>query len=260
MNFKQDVIEQSFKKPVLVDFWAPWCSPCRILGPVIEKIASEQADQWTLIKLNTEEEQELAQEYGIRSIPNVKMFFKGEVIAEFSGALTRPKILDWLAEHLPSEQKASLHAILEKLDSDQEEEAIKELKVFLGQHPDMLEGAVALGQKIVFAEAELAKELVEDIKLGSPLFDQAEDIRQLANLAIAKFDDSAAGQKLLVAKTQMQNGEIEAMAKALIEAVTIDKQYANELARKVAIALFRTLGNQHPISKNYRWRFDMALY
>ena len=87
MNFQAEVIEKSHKMPVVVDFWASWCGPCRVLGPTIEALAEEQSDRWALVKVNTEEEQALAAEYQIRSIPNVKMFHKGRVIAEFAGAL-----------------------------------------------------------------------------------------------------------------------------------------------------------------------------
>ena len=86
MNFDQ-VLARSHDKPVLVDFWAPWCGPCRVLGPTLEKLAGEQSDRWELVKVNTEEDQELAHKYNIRSIPNVKLFHKGEEVAEFVGAL-----------------------------------------------------------------------------------------------------------------------------------------------------------------------------
>jgi thioredoxin len=105
MDFNKDVIEKSYEQPVVVDFWAPWCGPCRILGPTIEQLAEEQKDKWTLVKVNTEEEYDVAVQYRIQSIPNVKMFHEGEVIAEFAGALPRPQILAWLEEHLPNAEK-----------------------------------------------------------------------------------------------------------------------------------------------------------
>ncbi|MEO0338758.1 MAG: thioredoxin, partial [Bacteroidota bacterium] len=115
MDFQKTVIDKSFDQPVVVDFWASWCGPCQVLGPIIEEIAEEQKDKWNLVKVDTEQNQELAQEYEVMSIPNVKLFHKGEVIAEFMGALPRTSILNWLEEYLPSASKENLEDILERL-------------------------------------------------------------------------------------------------------------------------------------------------
>src|SRR5215471_13452318 len=86
-NFQLIVIDGSRTKPVLVDFWAPWCGPCKMLSPLLDKLAAELSARMTLAKLNTDEEPELAARYGIRGIPNCKLFADGEVIDEFTGAL-----------------------------------------------------------------------------------------------------------------------------------------------------------------------------
>ncbi|PSQ98505.1 MAG: hypothetical protein BRD48_06995 [Bacteroidetes bacterium QS_9_68_14] len=90
LDFERDVIEASRDAPVLVDFWAPWCQPCKVLGPRLESLAEEAANQedaaWSLVKVNTDEEPELAQRYNVRGLPTVKLFHDGEVIDEFTGA------------------------------------------------------------------------------------------------------------------------------------------------------------------------------
>ncbi|MEX0600785.1 MAG: thioredoxin [Rhodothermales bacterium] len=95
-RFQKDVIEKSFNKPVLVDFWAPWCGPCRVLGPTLEKMAREAGGSWRLVKINTDKYPEFARRYGVRGIPAVKLFVDGEVADEFVGALPEHAVRDWL--------------------------------------------------------------------------------------------------------------------------------------------------------------------
>jgi len=92
LDFQKDVLGTSKKIPVVVDFWAEWCGPCRILGPVLEKLAAEANGAWRLVKINTEEQQQIAIQFGIRSIPAVKMFSNGQVVAEFVGALPEVQV------------------------------------------------------------------------------------------------------------------------------------------------------------------------
>jgi putative thioredoxin len=101
-NFDEAVLGASSARPVLVDFWAPWCAPCRALAPVLDRLAAEYAGRFTLAKLNTEDEPELAARYGVRGIPNCKLFAGGEVVDEFTGALPEGALRDFLAAALPS--------------------------------------------------------------------------------------------------------------------------------------------------------------
>lgn len=257
VNFQSDVLEASFDKPVVVDFWAPWCGPCRVLGPVIEQIAEEQSDQWTLVKLNTEEEQEVAMAYQIRSIPNVKMFHKGEVIAEFMGALPRQQILKWLDDHLPDERKAGLDHLIQQASQTGNVEALSE---FVQNNPDITEAKIALAKLQLWDNPATAYALIEDIKMGHPLFDEVEPIQVLAHFMNAAQENNGAGENLVAAQTAFSQKNYEMAIQQIIDAVKLDKTYADDLPRKLAIAFFNLRGPKDELVKAYRWRFDMALY
>ena len=101
IDFDKEVVEVSHRKPVVVDFWAPWCGPCRVIGPVLEKLAKESKGKWRLVKINTDKHHHLVAQFGIRGIPAVKLFRDGKPVNEFVGALPEHAIRQWLAEVLP---------------------------------------------------------------------------------------------------------------------------------------------------------------
>ncbi len=259
LNFQADVLDLSFEKPVVVDFWAPWCGPCRILGPVLEQLAEEQSDRWTLVKVNSDEAYDLAAAYQVMSIPNVKMFYQGKVVAEFAGALPRQAILKWLDEHIPDARSNDLKSILDSI-SNGIPGAVEALDAFVHDNPDVEEARVVLAGHIVFAEPERALMLVDKVKMGSEFYETAEDVRTLSRLMQFSGNGLPVSNALGMAAQAARSGQLESAIIQLIEAVGMDKSYENELPRKAAIAFFRTLGPQHELTRAYRRRFDMALY
>ena len=110
INLQTDIIEASMTQPVLVDFWAEWCAPCRVLGPILEKLADEPDSNWNLVKVNTDLQPNLAIEYGIMGIPAVKLFVNGKIVDTFVGALPENQVKQWLNKHLSGEVLAEANA------------------------------------------------------------------------------------------------------------------------------------------------------
>ena len=258
LDFQKQVIEKSHEKPVLIDFWAQWCGPCRVLGPVIEQVAKEQSNRWELVKVNTEEHPELVQQYSIRGIPNVKLFHKGEVINEFSGALSKHQLEQWLAANLPNPSAGELQAILNE-DNAEEKEA--QLRKFVTERPDNQEAKLALAKQVVFNNPQEAVDLVDGIHLGDPLFDDAEDIKVMGKLMEFESDNgSVTASHLVAARDALKSNDPETAIQKIIAATMADKSFQNDLPRRAAIALFHIWGREHELTMEYRRQFDMALY
>ena len=260
MSFEKDVLEKSKKLPVVVDFWAPWCGPCQYLGPVIEQLASEAGGKWELVKINTDENQELSSRYGIRGIPAVKMFSKGEIIAEFTGALPKHEILKWLDKHIPSEEKELLEDIRTSLDNG-DTEAMAQLENFVLDYPEFDEAKLLLAKESIWIDPDRAITLTNEVKDRNKYFLTIEQLEAVAVLLKAEFQGPSPAQKKLAASQEaFRSGDLESGIALLIEAVTLDKNYMDELPRKASIAFFNLMGPSHDYTKKFRKRFDMALY
>lgn len=256
MDFTRDVIERSHHQPVVVDFWAPWCGPCRVLGPVIEKLAEENKGKWDLVKVNTEEQQELAIQYRIRSIPNVKMFFRGEVVAEFMGALPRPQIQQWLNQHLPKKEELALEELLKSAPAWPKRGLKTALETFISKNPDHREAMLTYAQEIVLEEPEKALDSISEQQHT----DGYEDIRALKELLTGDFaNQGVAANYLSTAAGHLRARDLESTLKAIISAAAEDKDFSEELPRRAGVAIFRITGNDHPLSRAYRRNFNMML-
>ena len=245
---------------MVVDFWAPWCGPCRVLGPVIEALAAEAGGRWELVKVNTEEAPAIAQQYQVMSIPEVKLFVRGEVVANFTGALSRSQIEAWLETHLPDPRKDQLAALLDALQHG-DPAAQAGLAAFVAAQPDLVEGRIKLAALETRTDPEGALARVADIRPGQKLAEEAEDVRTLADLMTCDLS-GAPGlvDKLTTARAAWAAGDSGAALQALIDAVMVDKQFCAELPRRATVAIFRFLGEAHPLTRQYRPYFSMALY
>ena len=271
LDFSADVLEASRSRPIVVDFWAPWCGPCRALGPTLETLDREAGDRWTLVKVNTDEHPELRERYGVRGIPAVKLFVDGAAVAEFTGALPERKVRQWLEQSIPvpARQAAqAAHSALEAGDRASARAALEDVLPELGDEtaPWAVTAKTDLARLIVLETSEgdgganvtRARALVDGVHTT-----EADVVRIVADAIerdLPSLPDGSGQAVMRSALEAVQSGDIDAALGSLIEAVQIDRSYDDDGARKLAIALFLTLGEADPIVKAHRPVFNRSLY
>ncbi|MGD8743011.1 MAG: thioredoxin [Granulosicoccaceae bacterium] len=274
-NFNDVVVGNSHKLPVLVDFWAEWCQPCQSLIPILHKLAEDMAGQFILAKVNSDEQQELAQRYGVRSLPTVKLFVNGEIVDEFMGVQPESQIVAMLDKYLVRESDNIMAAALQEYQQGNVEVAIQKMAEAAAMDPANLR--VQLMYARVLAEhdrGEEARQIINKLPADQQADPEVASLKaQLefaaqagaagdANDLLARIeqdpDDHAAREQLSVVYVSTHD-----YAKALEQCLEImkrDRSYHDDAGRKGMLRIFELLGNEGPIVTEYRRKMSSLLF
>lgn len=263
-EFSATVLDPPDDLPVLVDFWAPWCGPCRMLGPVLDDAAREFAGRLRVVKLNTDEEPQIAGQYGIRSIPAVKLFHRGKVIAEFVGAQPLGAVRQFLARHLPRASTPSLETARAALARGAHAEAIALLTALRQQEPDHDEVAILLADaQALGGDPAAARHTLEAL---SPAMQSEPAVRagyaraHFAELRAAPDETDLVQSARVRAAAALLRGELEHGFDVLLAAMQRNRRFASGQGRDDLLRAFELAPPDSPLVAQGRRKLAALLH
>lgn len=267
-DFEYEVLAFSQNVPVVVDFWAAWCRPCRDLGALLVRLADEAQGRFRLARVNVDENPNLALRYGVRSLPTVKAFVNGQVVAEFVGAIPEPRLREFLERLQPPSPTALKLEKAESLLSEGEwaeaENLFREVLDDEGEDPRALLGLVkallAQGkgyEGLAILEAFPPSRQYAQAMLLKPYAEALVELRQHRGIEDEGDELAAAYWNAIRLASR---GNILAALDGLLDILRQDKRYREDQARQVVLSLLEILGEENPLTRQYRNELALILF
>jgi putative thioredoxin len=273
-RFEADVIDRSKSVPVVLDFWAAWCAPCRMLGPLLEQAATELAGQFVLVKADVDQMPQQAAAFRVEGIPAVFALRDGQVVDSFTGLLTQSQLRQWLQSILPSQAQKLVAeaAALEASDPAAAEAKYRQAGELDGQ---LVEAQLGLGRVLLAAgNSSEAQQIIERLEARGFLEPAAQRLKaelemhahrvsggeldQLRTQAAAAPHDAAL--KLTLAEALLAAGQFDEGLPLCVEVVASELGPLRDRARLAMLAAFRVLGDESELTRDFRRKLSMALY
>ncbi len=267
-TFESDVIQKSYEKPVVVDFWAAWCGPCRMLGPILERLAHEPGAGFVLAKVDVDANPGLAMRFGVQGIPAVKAFHNGKVAGEFVGAQPEPRVRQFIQSIAPSAAQESLESAESLMAKRKWGEAEKLYREMLEDDPANNMTKLGLTRTMIAqGKGCQAKGYLEDLLNDSATYAQSERLIPVADFVCAYANGQNAMEEITVVEAQyrqaahlLAQGKLAPAMDGLLDVLRHNKNYRDGQAKAVMLGIFEILGDEDPLTSAYRRELAMILF
>lgn len=273
-TFQQDVVDRSLEVPVVIDFWAAWCQPCRLLGPILEKLADEYQGRFVLVKADVDQMPGVAGSLGVQSIPAVFAVREGQIVDQFLGLLPEPQIRAWIDRLLPTAAE-NMSDEAEMLEVVNPAEAEAKYRKAIEMQPADTKARLGLA-RVLLSQNQLdeARTILDELASTDLLGTEGERLRAELELRAQEKEIGGVEQARATAAAEPDNLERQLN---LAKALTVDSQFqeamdlalslvekdragVGEEARKLMVQIFHLLGPESPIANEYRRKLTMLLY